>query len=318
MNTVSAEKQKAVKTSSSMTVMSTVLFLVKSVMIGHLSKAERFIHFASQSEKEMDIPDILRIAPCPVLRKSFDASKCASAYPATLWKQPSDFDEAIPGKSVSDFLDTLYVSVNVSPAVFIVALIYLDRLVVHVSGLFLRKANYQKLFGVAFMLAAKWHEDCCHPPQYYAGLIQTPTEELNDLELVFLQNVSYSLFVSPEDFCEAKQSLIATAVESFRRPLVWQCLNQSCLRDLEEGLKQVCAWAAHQSTYESSPDTSKVEDDCGHSHFWQHCVRGYRDRNWLGFLDHLLITSPLRRLLQEYKKNMTFSFIAASEFWTSI
>jgi len=87
-----------------------------------------------------------------------------------------------------------------SACCFAIGLIYLKRLKRRESTVCLTSCNFQRLFLVAVMLAAKFLDDSYYSNKHWAEVGGMSTTELNCLELEFLFRVGFSLALSREEY----------------------------------------------------------------------------------------------------------------------
>jgi len=87
-----------------------------------------------------------------------------------------------------------------SSCCFVIGLIYLKRLKRRESSVCLTSCNFQRLFLVAVMLAAKFLDDSYYSNKHWAEVGGMTTAELNGLELEFLFRLGFSLALSREEY----------------------------------------------------------------------------------------------------------------------
>jgi len=87
-----------------------------------------------------------------------------------------------------------------SECCFAIGLIYLKRLKRRESTVCLTSCNFQRLFLVAVMLAAKFLDDSYYSNKHWAEVGGMTTAELNCLELEFLFRLGFSLALSREEY----------------------------------------------------------------------------------------------------------------------
>jgi hypothetical protein len=87
-----------------------------------------------------------------------------------------------------------------SACCFAIGLIYLKRLKRRENSVCLTSCNFQRLFLVAVMLAAKFLDDSYYSNKHWAEVGGMTTAELNCLELEFLFRLGFSLALSREEY----------------------------------------------------------------------------------------------------------------------
>ena len=98
-----------------------------------------------------------------------------------------------------------------------IGLIYLERLKRRVNSVCLTSNNFQRLFLVAVMTAAKFLDDFYYSNKHWAEVGGIPNKELNYLETEFLFRLSFSLYITREEY-DAYTSLFSGACDEPSRP----------------------------------------------------------------------------------------------------
>jgi Cyclin len=96
-------------------------------------------------------------------------------------------------------LERLNKYASCSPECFVLALVYIDRLI-QKNTLLLTSLNVHRIIITSLMLAAKFFDDAYFNNAYYAKVGGVPTVEINALELEFLFSINFSLHVSTDVF----------------------------------------------------------------------------------------------------------------------
>lgn len=102
-----------------------------------------------------------------------------------------------PNIGVQDYLDRIHQYASCSGECFILALIYIDRLI-QKSNLIVTYLNVHRIIITSVTLAAKFFDDQYYNNQYYGRVGGVPCLELNSLELEFLFLTNFTLFVPPQ------------------------------------------------------------------------------------------------------------------------
>ncbi|KAJ1496188.1 cyclin-domain-containing protein [Baffinella frigidus] len=100
-----------------------------------------------------------------------------------------------------------------SPCCLAIGLIYLERLKRRINSVCLTSNNFQRLFLVAVMTAAKFLDDFYYSNKHWAEVGGIPNKELNNLETEFLFRLSFSLYITREEY-DAYTSLFSESDES--------------------------------------------------------------------------------------------------------
>mmetsp|Transcript_9013 Transcript_9013/g.14345 ORF Transcript_9013/g.14345 Transcript_9013/m.14345 type:complete len:343 (+) Transcript_9013:260-1288(+) len=97
---------------------------------------------------------------------------------------------------------------------FILALIYIDRLIQRNPSFLITSLNAHRLFITAIVVAAKFSSDFFFKNSFYAKVGGISTPELNELELEFLFRIHFVLFVKEETFKQYHAHLMMYATNS--------------------------------------------------------------------------------------------------------
>jgi len=118
-----------------------------------------------------------------------------------------------PGICVEAYLDRVHKYASCSNECFILALIYIDRLIER-NNFLLTELNVHRVVITAILLAAKFFDDAYYNNAYYAKVGGVLVSELNGLEVDFLFRINFSLHVFPDVFEKYKAELVAHSINS--------------------------------------------------------------------------------------------------------
>jgi len=118
-----------------------------------------------------------------------------------------------PGIGVEAYLNRVHKYASCSNECFILALIYIDRLIER-NNFLLTELNVHRVVITAILLAAKFFDDAYYNNAYYAKVGGVLVSELNGLEVDFLFRINFSLYVQPEVFEKYKAELVAHSINS--------------------------------------------------------------------------------------------------------
>lgn len=116
-----------------------------------------------------------------------------------------------PGIRVEAYLERVQKYSSCSNECFILALIYIDRLIER-NNFLMTALNVHRVVITAILLAAKFFDDAYYNNAYYAKVGGVLVSELNGLEVDFLFRINFSLHVSPELFEKYKAELVAHSI----------------------------------------------------------------------------------------------------------
>eukprot|EP00565_Helicotheca_tamesis_P002858 CAMPEP_0185734084 /NCGR_PEP_ID=MMETSP1171-20130828/21364_1 /TAXON_ID=374046 /ORGANISM="Helicotheca tamensis, Strain CCMP826" /LENGTH=474 /DNA_ID=CAMNT_0028403977 /DNA_START=450 /DNA_END=1874 /DNA_ORIENTATION=+ len=116
-----------------------------------------------------------------------------------------------PGIGIMQYLERIHKYASCSTECFILALIYIDRLIQR-NNFLLTELNVHRVVITAVLLAAKFFDDAYYNNAYYAKVGGVLVSEMNSLEVEFLFRINFSLKVSPELFQKYHAELVSHAV----------------------------------------------------------------------------------------------------------
>lgn len=114
----------------------------------------------------------------------------------------------VPQLSIRDYLARISVFFRCSPECFVLALIYIDRIVKLHPAFTISVLNIHRLLVTSVMLAAKFFDDVYYPNSYYAKVGGVRTQELNALEAQFLRLIEYKLHVLPSEYDQYRNHVL--------------------------------------------------------------------------------------------------------------
>lgn len=175
-----------------------------------------------------------------------------------------------PAIGVLQYLERIHKYASCSKECFILALIYIDRLIQR-NNFLLTELNVHRVVITAVLLAAKFFDDAYYNNAYYAKVGGVLVEEMNNLECQFLFKIDFSLRVLPEVFEKYNAELIShssamgldrisncTDEELFSAP--HQQVEPSCQQELG-----VVAYPQHQSVAVAAPQAPPVQQTYSHT-----------------------------------------------------
>lgn len=116
-----------------------------------------------------------------------------------------------PGISILQYLERIYKYASCSTECFILALIYIDRLI-QKHNFVLTELNVHRVVITSVLLAAKFFDDAYYNNAYYAKVGGVLVSEMNGLEVEFLFRINFSLHVKPDEFAKYQAELVSHAV----------------------------------------------------------------------------------------------------------
>ncbi|KAJ1280219.1 hypothetical protein BS78_04G214800 [Paspalum vaginatum] len=163
-----------------------------------------------------DMPRVVA-ALAGILERVADRSDAAAAAERSALAPASAFRATTkPGISVRAYMARIARFAGCSPACYVVAYVYLDRLLRRSRRLALVVDSYSvhRLVITAVLTAVKFMDDICYNNAYFAKVGGISLVEMNYLEVDFLFGVGFDLNVAPEtfaDYCAVLQSELLCA-----------------------------------------------------------------------------------------------------------
>lgn len=113
-----------------------------------------------------------------------------------------------PPLSINDYLSRISTYFQCSHECFVLALIYIDRIVKLHPEFTISVLNIHRLLVTSVMLAAKFFDDVYYSNSYYAKVGGVRTQELNALEAQFLRLIEWKLHVLPQEYDQYRNHVL--------------------------------------------------------------------------------------------------------------
>lgn len=115
----------------------------------------------------------------------------------------------LPSISISAYMKRFAQFSNCHDNVFVLTLIFLDKLGEEVTDFGLDTFNVLRLLLLSMTMACKSYDDAYYKNSYYAKIGGVSTEEFNSLEKEYLVNyIQFRLYVDPEQYDSYYQDLV--------------------------------------------------------------------------------------------------------------
>jgi len=105
-----------------------------------------------------------------------------------------------PAISIRDYLARVAKYAACSGECFVLALVYIDRIIQSNPAFVVNSLNIHRLLITSVMLAAKFFDDQYFNNAYYAKVGGVPCGEINSLEVEFLFMTNFTLFVTTDTY----------------------------------------------------------------------------------------------------------------------
>jgi len=127
-------------------------------------------------------------------------------------QRPTSFHSRVaPRMSISDYLTRIHKYFGCSDECFVLALVFIDRLVKLHPAITVSNLSCHRLLLTAVMLAAKFHDDLYYSNAHYAKVGGISLSEMGTLEHRFLNLLCWKLYVPPEEY-ESYRGLVCNAL----------------------------------------------------------------------------------------------------------
>lgn len=117
-----------------------------------------------------------------------------------------------PPISLSDYIERIYTYIPCSAECYVLALVYVDRILQRHEEFQVTHLNVHRLFITAIVVATKFQDDKYFSNAYYSRVGGVAVKELNMLEVRFLKLVGFNLCVTPEEY-ENYRWFVGTAAQ---------------------------------------------------------------------------------------------------------
>jgi len=142
-----------------------------------------------------------------------------------------------PSITVQNYLNRVVKYVSCSTECFIMALIYIDRIIQRNTYFIITSLNVHRLLITSIMLAMKFFEDSYYTNAYYARVGGVSCSEMNALELDFLFLIDFSLNVTPDLFNRYRAELVKHAFNYCGCPCGTEPVSMSMPRQQHTGIQ---------------------------------------------------------------------------------
>jgi len=103
---------------------------------------------------------------------------------------------------------------NCSEECFVLALIYIDRLIVKNENFLVNSLNVHRLLITSIMLGAKFFDDQYFNNEYFGKIAGVSLKEINLLEIEFLFMINFNLFVETDMYETYNMKLLSQTKSS--------------------------------------------------------------------------------------------------------
>lgn len=117
-----------------------------------------------------------------------------------------------PAISIKDYLQRVAKYAACSGECFVLALVYIDRIIQSNPTFVVNSLNIHRLLITSIMLAAKFFDDQYFNNAYYSKVGGVPCNEINSLEVEFLFMCNFTLFVTTDTYSQYYTELCNHAV----------------------------------------------------------------------------------------------------------
>jgi hypothetical protein len=105
-----------------------------------------------------------------------------------------------PPITLPDYIERIRTYIPCSVECYVLALVYIDRILQRHEGFQVTYLNVHRLFITAIVVATKFQDDKYFSNAYYSRVGGVAVNELNMLEVRFLRLIGFNLCVTPEEY----------------------------------------------------------------------------------------------------------------------
>eukprot|EP00301_Raphidiophrys_heterophryoidea_P011570 c17710_g1_i1.p1 GENE.c17710_g1_i1~~c17710_g1_i1.p1 ORF type:complete len:265 (+),score=54.78 c17710_g1_i1:134-928(+) len=124
---------------------------------------------------------------------------------------------ARPSLSLTDYAKRLNQLMKCSPETLIVAAVLIQRMYKSSPEIFCELSTH-RILGTALVIACKFCEDTPVANSFHASCLGISVQDLNLMEINFLQNIQFCAFVSTHQFEQTGLQLAAIGMRKYRAP----------------------------------------------------------------------------------------------------
>jgi hypothetical protein len=133
------------------------------------------------------------------------------------------FRTKVASVSLQDYSLRLSYCFDCSPECFVIAMIYLSRLLAATSLECLRHDTVHRLLLTSLTVATKFHSDDHYVNEVYAQAGGVKLRHLNELEAAFLKRLGWNVSVSPQEFNDCVATLCLLRHKDCESQCTQQC-----------------------------------------------------------------------------------------------
>ena len=171
-----------------------------------LSKSTTAASLISQNsvQNSSNLTDIISFSLLEIISKSKENKNYKEKIKSQ--KKCIFTSKKIPNISIGDYLTRIKKFTKINDSTLIICLIYLDRYI-KINKIILSDFNVHRIFFASLLIAIKYNEDFFYTNKFYSNVASLKCSELNKLELKFVTDLNFDLFVDKNLFEKYKNNL---------------------------------------------------------------------------------------------------------------
>ena len=171
-----------------------------------LSKSTTAASLISQNsvQNSSNLTDIISFSLLEIISKSKENKNYKEKIKSQ--KKCIFTSKKIPNISIGDYLTRIKKFTKINDSTLIICLIYLDRYI-KINKIILSDFNVHRIFFASLLIAIKYNEDFFYTNKFYSNVAGLKCSELNKLELKFVTDLNFDLFVDKNLFEKYKNNL---------------------------------------------------------------------------------------------------------------
>ena len=171
-----------------------------------LSKSTTAASLISQNsdQNSSNLTDIISFSLLEIISKSKENKNYKEKIKSQ--KKCIFTSKKIPNISIGDYLTRIKKFTKINDSTLIICLIYLDRYI-KINKIILTDVNVHRICFASLLIAMKYNEDFFYTNKFYSNVAGLKCSELNKLELKFVTEIKFDLFVDKNLYEKYKNNL---------------------------------------------------------------------------------------------------------------
>ena len=167
-------------------------------------------------------------------------SKLPNLDPMTSFITPTYFDSfKIPKISLYDYVARINKYAHCSESCFIIAFIYIDRILKNDPSIILTIKNVHRLILMSIIIAIKYLDDVYYDNETYSKIGGITLMEINSLENEFLNKIQYDLYVSDDLFFQYAAEIELQFQKLIEKELKFEMMIKDTIKQFSNSIRGI-------------------------------------------------------------------------------